>query len=98
MKSQSLTWALLGVLALSAFLSAGVFLFYFVPADREIRTLQNQALFINNRRMFITALANEAVEFSKTHPNIDPVLEVIGASSKQRAAAAAAAAAPKTAK
>jgi hypothetical protein len=50
----------------------------FIGNARELRSLQAQATQINNSRAMIQALANETIEYSKTHPAIDPILESVG--------------------
>jgi hypothetical protein len=77
MKNTPLTTILLGVLAFSALLSV-VFCWLYISNTRELRSLQSQANFINNNRTIINALANDTLEYSKTHRDIDPVLETLG--------------------
>jgi hypothetical protein len=77
MKTDSLTSTLVGVLALSTVVSV-VFLFMYAGNSRQLRDMQMQMMFINTRRAAITALVNETVEYSKTHPAIDPVLVSVG--------------------
>jgi hypothetical protein len=76
MKSP-LTTFLLAILALSAVLSV-VFCALYVSSTRQLRLLQGQMTFINGRTSSITALANEALEYSKRNPAIDPILEATG--------------------
>ena len=45
---------------------------------RELRALQTQTAFINRNHTFINSLANDAFEYSKQHPAIDPILESVG--------------------
>jgi hypothetical protein len=77
MKNTPLTTVLLGALTLSA-LSSVVMCWLYISNTRELRNLQSQAAFINNNRAIITALANDTLEYSKTHPAIDPLLESVG--------------------
>jgi hypothetical protein len=77
MKNTPLMTILLGVLTVSALLSV-VFCSLYISSTRELRSLQTQASFINNNRTIINALANDTLEYSKTHPAIDPVLESLG--------------------
>ena len=74
MKNTPLTTILLGVLTLSAIASI-VLCWLYISNTRELRTLQAQAAQINNNRALINALAIDVVEYSKTHPAIDPILE-----------------------
>jgi hypothetical protein len=77
MKNTPLTTILLGVLTLSA-LASVVLCWLYISNTRELRSLQAQAVQINNNRALIDALARDTVEYSKTHPAIDPLLESIG--------------------
>ena len=77
MKNNSLTTVLLGVLTISA-LASVVLCWLYISNTRQLRTLQTQATLINNNRALINALAIDTVEYSKTHPAIDPILEAAG--------------------
>jgi hypothetical protein len=77
MKNNPLTTILLGVLTLSA-LASVLLCWLYISNTRELRALQAQAAMINNNRTLITALANDTVEYGKTHPAIDPILESLG--------------------
>jgi Na+-transporting NADH:ubiquinone oxidoreductase subunit NqrC len=77
MKNNSLTTILLGVLTISA-LASVVLCWLYISNTRQLRTLQAQAASINNNRALINALAIDTVEYSKTHPAIDPILESAG--------------------
>ena len=77
MKNTPLTTILLGVLTLSA-LASIVLCWLYISNTRELRTLQTQAAQINSNRALINALANDVVEYSKTHQAIEPVLESVG--------------------
>lgn len=77
MKNNPLTTILLGVLTLSA-LASVVLCWLYISNTRELRGLQTQASLINNNRALINALAADTLEYSKTHPAIDPVLESLG--------------------
>jgi hypothetical protein len=59
----------------------------YISNTRELRTLQAQAAQINNNRALINALANDAVEYSKTHPAIEPLLESVGLKTSKSAPA-----------
>ena len=76
MKSPFTTF-LLAVLALSAVLSV-IFCALYVSNTRQLRLLQGQMTLINGRTSSITALANEALEYSKRNSAIDPILEATG--------------------
>ena len=77
MKNTPLTTILLGVLTLSA-LASIVLCWLYISNTRELRTLQAQAAQINNNRALINALANDVMEYSKTHQAIEPILESFG--------------------
>jgi len=88
MKNDSLTWLLVGAVGCSAIASLVVLLFCYVPADRELRALQGQAFMMNNRRMGLTALINDAAEYSKKNAAILPILETVGVNPPKTAPAA----------
>jgi hypothetical protein len=77
MKNSPLTTILLGVLTVSAMASV-VLCWLNIANTRELRSLQSQATLINNNKAFIQALVNETMEYSKTHHEIDPILESVG--------------------
>ena len=77
MKKSPLTPALIGVLLVFAI--AALLLSYLnIKTARKVRTLQAIAANINNTRLIMDALAKDAIEYSKTHPAIDPVLVSVG--------------------
>ena len=86
---------LLALVTLSV-LSALVLCWLSISNMREARALQGQAAAIQNNRMFIANLANETVEYSKTHPAIEPILEGVGLKPGRTAAPAASAVKPAT--
>jgi predicted ABC-class ATPase len=56
-----------------------VWLCYTVIArNRELRQLQTRFAGVNHNQQLLTALASDAVEYSKKNPAIDPLLESIG--------------------
>ena len=77
MKNSPLTTLLLGLLVLSA-LGSVVLCWMYISNARELRALQSQAMSIQQNRAFISSLANDTLEYSKTHPAIEPVLEAAG--------------------
>ena len=77
MKNNSMTTVLVGALTLSA-LASVMLCWLYISSTREWRSLQGQANLINNNRTLINALANDTVEYSKSHPAIDPILESVG--------------------
>lgn len=89
MKNDPLTGTLVGVLAVSALASILIFYFY-VGKSREMRQNTMQLQMIGNRRQAINALIADVMEYRKTHPAIDPVLEQAGLIPKPGAPAAGA--------
>ena len=77
MRKSPLTTILLGLLTVSA-LASVVLCWLYISSTRQLRALQTQANIINNNRTVMTALANDAIEYSKRNPAIDPILESIG--------------------
>jgi hypothetical protein len=88
MKSDPLTGTLVGVLAVSVLLS-GYYFYSYVKNTREIRQSQIMLMNINARRQAMNALVMDVMEYSKTHPAIDPLLEVSNLKQKPGAAGAA---------
>jgi len=79
---------LICVLAVSVL--ASIWLFYtYVKKSRDLRQAQTQLNFIVNRRPVIQAMVLETLEYSKTHPAIDPLLESTGIKPKGGAGATA---------
>jgi hypothetical protein len=77
MKNSPLTTILLGVLTLST-LASVLLCWLYISNTRELRSLQTQAALINNNRALINSLANDSMEYGKTHPAIEPILEAVG--------------------
>ena len=74
MKKSPLPAILLAILALSAL--ASLYLCYAcVTNTGELTRLQAMAVNVNKNRAIMNAVASEALEYSKTHPAIDPILE-----------------------
>ena len=88
MKSDPLTGTLVGVLAVSVLLS-GYFFYTYVRNNREIRQSQAMLMNINARRQAMNALVMDVMEYSKTHPAIDPLLEATNLKPKPGATAPA---------
>jgi hypothetical protein len=74
MKNSPLIMFLLGALAISAVLSV-IFCALYIGNIRELRALQSQVSRIQSRGAGIMGLANDALEYSKHDPSIDPILE-----------------------
>lgn len=77
MRNSSSTTILLVLLVISALLSIGLF-WGFISKEKELRDLRVRAATINNTRTVVSLLGNEAVEYSKKNPSIDPILEAAG--------------------
>lgn len=73
MNRNYLAGALVGLLFLSA-LSASLLCFRYLSSMRRLGHLQAQFVTIQNYRNQIQALANDALEYSKNNPAIDPLL------------------------
>ena len=77
MKNDPLTTALLGALLVSALLSL-VFFERYIANARELRTINERVAYINtmnNNRVQLNALLNDAVKYSKKNKDIEPLLE-----------------------
>jgi hypothetical protein len=77
MKNSPITKALLGLVATSAVVSL-IFCFLYIKAARELRTLQGKEIALNNNRALISMLLNDAIEYSKKNPAINPILQAAG--------------------
>ena len=88
MKSDPLTGTLVGVLAVSVLLS-GYYFYSYVLKTRDLRQTQAQMNYITQRRPYVIQMVNEVLEYSKTHPAIDPLLESTGVKPKPGTAGAA---------
>ena len=86
MKNSPLLTILLAMLAFSAIFSL-VTCYLFVNRSRELRELQFTTQTIEVKKRTAMALANDAVEYSKKNPAIDPILEQVGLKPKAGAAA-----------
>lgn len=78
MKNNSIIAALVLVLGLSSVFTAVLVFRYrsqFNQNMNSAREFQSTAEKINRTRTVVQALANESVEYSKTHPAIDPILQ-----------------------
>src|SRR5256885_9711327 len=73
MKSNGLASLLTGAVMISALITAWVSAQYFF-AMRQWQKLQGDYVNMNNVRVAAQSLANDALEYSRTHPNIDPIL------------------------
>ena len=77
MKKSPLTTVLLAVETALA-IAALALCYSYISKARELRGLQSKVAFINLRQQGITALANDAAEYSQKNPAINPILEAAG--------------------
>ena len=87
MKNDPTVGRLIGVLSLSALASVILCVLY-IQSSRQVRPLQNQVTGITNERMRIGLFVNDLVDYSRTHPAIDPLLESAGIKPPKQGAAA----------
>jgi hypothetical protein len=87
MRHNALTNLLVGLAALSMVATAGLAGLY-VRSVQKLNRLQFQTAVINRNRALANSLANEAVEYSKRNPAIDPVLQSVGLKPKAGASPA----------
>jgi hypothetical protein len=74
MKQSPFTTILLVLVAFAAFASLG--LCWAINRNlSELSRLQTQEATVLNYRALVNSLANEALEYSKNHRDIDPILE-----------------------
>ena len=74
MKNNILTNLLVGLVVLSVLATSGLAYIY-VRSVQKLNQLQLQNAFITRNRTLINSLANEAIEYSKRNPAIDPILQ-----------------------
>jgi predicted PurR-regulated permease PerM len=74
-----------GVLTAVVLFLAIVFEYHF----RQLRNLQPQIVNAQNNQNFVNALANDALEYSKHNPSIDPILQTVGVKAGKAAPASA---------
>ena len=77
MKKNPLTAILVAVLVVSA-LASVVLCWAYISNTRQLRQLTSQVNAVQANQRFVSALANDALEYSKKNPAIDPVLEAVG--------------------
>ena len=77
MKNNSLPTILLGVLAVSALASLGL-RWSFITSVRDARALQPQIAAAQQNRAIASSLASDVIAYSKTHPDMNPILEAVG--------------------
>ncbi len=72
---------LLVLLSLASIGAAGLSISY-VRIIRDFRQAQIQAMNVNRSRAVVQAMANDAMEYSKRNPAIDPILQSVGLKGK----------------
>ncbi|MBP9903661.1 MAG: hypothetical protein V9H26_21535 [Verrucomicrobiota bacterium] len=87
MKSNGNTTILNWALAIAVVgVGVGAMQYYF--KTREARSLQSQMLNYQNKQAFLNNLIADTMQYSKSNPSIDPILEAIGAKPGKNAPAA----------
>lgn len=74
MKNNQLTSMLVVLLLLSTLASVGLTIKYNF-AFHKVQRLQPELVAANNARNIVQALMNDSIEYSKTHPDLKPVLQ-----------------------
>ena len=77
MNKSPLVTVLLAVLAISA-LASVTLCYMYVTRSRDLRALQMSVAGIEGNRRLAQAVATDALEYSKTHPAIQPLLDAAG--------------------
>lgn len=88
MKNNQLTSMLLGLLLLSTLATIGLILKY-NSSLHKLQRLQPELVAANNARSIVQAILNDTIEYSKTHPDINRLLQPYTAGAKPAAPAAA---------
>ena len=81
MRSNPITNLLVGLVALTVLATAGLTIYY-VRLVQKLNVLQLQNAVINRNRTLATSLVNDAIEYSKRNPALEPVLQSIGIKTK----------------
>jgi len=74
MKQNPIGAILVGLLFVCAVLTTWMAVRYYFSV-KELAKLQGQFTFVNNTWSAVQALANDAVQYSKQYPAIDPILQ-----------------------
>jgi hypothetical protein len=77
MKNSPLITVLLAAVTASA-LASLVLCYMCISSTRELRALQNDAMQFQTKWNVVQRLTADAVEYSKTNPAINPILESAG--------------------
>ena len=76
MNKSPLTKVLLGIATVLALWSL-ILCYMYINRARQFRALQMEANRLGGKQQVLTLLLNDAVEYSKTHPAIEPILQSI---------------------
>jgi hypothetical protein len=74
MKNNQLTTILLGLLTISA-LASVVLCWLYISSTRQKNSMEFNVKQMNQNRYVMSELVKDTLEYSKTHPAIDPILE-----------------------
>jgi hypothetical protein len=85
----NVTAMMLVVLLGFSVLATSVLAFTYIQSARKLQRLQAEAAEINRNRALLQAMANEAIEYSKRNPAIDPLLQSVGIKPKPSSSAQA---------
>jgi hypothetical protein len=88
MKKNPLTAILVAVLVVSA-LASVVLCWAYISNTRQLRQLTTQVNAVQANERFVSALAGDALEYSKKNPAIEPILEAAGVRPLKTASASA---------
>lgn len=77
MKDNPLGSLLVGLVCISVVATAFM-AFTYVRTMRKVQQLQVHSAVINRNRALIQSMANDAVEYSRRNPAIDPILQAVG--------------------
>jgi hypothetical protein len=88
MKTSPLTTILLVLVAFAAFAALGL-CWACNKNISELNRLQTQEAMMINNRALVNSLANDALEYSKSHRDLDPILEAANVKAPGQAAAPA---------
>jgi hypothetical protein len=76
-QKNMLTYFLVALLLLTVLATAGLTIYY-VRKVRSWNMLQLQTAVISRNRTLANSLLNDAIEYSKRNPAIDPILQSVG--------------------
>ena len=77
MNRDPMNVALAAILLISVTVTAGL-CYWFLQSSRQHQLLQSEVARVNRNRALIQAFGSDAVEYSRQHPAIMPVLQSLG--------------------